>query len=177
MKKFTGIPTIILALSFIAFIVWFFFIRIHKIAYVDASKILQEYKGAVEARKELETKGQQWQANIDTLSADLQRSISSYEKSGGKNDADRKKIEQQQDGLNRYRQAIHQNASEEEAKVTQEVVGKINDFIKSYGKDKRYKLILIASQVGTIAYAEEAMDITPDVLQKLNDQYQSKKTL
>jgi outer membrane protein len=45
------------------------------IVYVDSVKLLNEYKGMVEARAAYQKKAGTWQANIDTLTAELQASI------------------------------------------------------------------------------------------------------
>lgn len=170
MKKLIFYLTTVTSLISIAFFSWYFFIRIERIAYIDAARILREYKGAVDARKELEGKTQQWQANIDTLTADVQKAISEYEASQKKDQAGRNRIREKQNQLTRYQQAIQQNATEEEAKATSQVVEKVNAFLATYGKEHGYKLILIANQVGTIAYAAEGMDITDEVLKILNSE-------
>jgi outer membrane protein len=41
----------------------------------------------------------------------------------------------------------------------------------TYGKQHNYKIILIANQSGTIAYAREGLDITPEVIEGLNKDY------
>src|SRR5215217_4340025 len=51
-----------------------------KIAYVDSAVIINEYKGAMSARKGYETKAKVWQANIDTLSQGVQNAIKKHEK-------------------------------------------------------------------------------------------------
>lgn len=170
MTKLTKVLSLAVSLFFAAFLSWYFFIRSDKIAYVDATKILQGYNGAIEARKELDGKIKQWQANIDTLTADVQKAISEYEASRKKDDHARDLIREKQEQLSRYQRAIQQNAAEEESKANRHVVEKVNTFLAAYGKEHDYKLILIANQVGTIAYAAEGMDITDDVLKMINSE-------
>lgn len=170
MAKLTTIISLAVSLFFAAFLGWYFFIRSDKIAYIDGTKILQEYNGAIEARKELDEKMKQWQANIDTLTADVQNAISEYEASRKKDEHARDLIREKQDQLSRYQRAIQQNAAEEESKATRQVVEKVNTFLVTYGKEHDYKLILIANQVGTIAYAAEGMDITDDILKVINSE-------
>lgn len=55
-----------------------------KIAYVDSVKLLSQYKGIESARRNLEARNAQWQANIDTLEAEVNKAIESYEASKGK---------------------------------------------------------------------------------------------
>ncbi|HEY9001296.1 MAG TPA: OmpH family outer membrane protein [Mucilaginibacter sp.] len=147
-----------------------------KIAYVDSGKILNDYKGSAEAKKAYESKAKMWQANIDTLTNDVKTSIAKYEKSIAtmskkEQDLAKQLIRSKQKQLEDYQRAIQENARQEDGKLTQSVVAQINAYLTKYGKAHNYKMILIANQSGTIAYAREGLDITSDVLDGLNKEY------
>jgi len=151
-----------------------------KIAYVDSGKILSEYKASDDAKKEYNSKAKVWQANIDTLTNEIKGSIQKYEKSlaskSSKEQAMAKElISAKQKQLTDYQHAIQDNSRQEDAKLTQRIVAQVNAFLLEYGKQHKYKLILIANSSGTIAYAEEGMDITDQVVKELNSQYLTKK--
>lgn len=168
------------SLFILVFILYgFLFFKNDKIAYVDSSKILNEYKGATEAKKAYEYKVKTWQANIDTLTMGVQGAIKKYEKdlagmSTKEQELSKRLIGTQQKQLEDYQRAIQENARQEDGKLTQTVVTQINAFLTDYGKKNNYKMILIASQAGTIAYAREGLDITEDVITELNSQYEIK---
>jgi len=149
-----------------------------KIAYVDSAKILNEYKGSLDAKKAYQSKAKVWQANIDTLTSEVRASIQKYEKSLAtlsKNEQDLSKqlIRSKQRQLADYQHGIQENAKQEDGKLTQNVVAQVNAYLTKYGKKHNYKMILIANQSGTIAYAREGLDITTDVLEGLNADYSS----
>lgn len=163
-------------LAVLGFMGWFFLVHKDKIAYVDASKLLGEYKGAIDVRKEMEGKTAQIQANVDTLTYEVQQLITSYEQEAQKLSEKVRKDRQstiaaKQQQLMQYQQAVRENMLQEDGKASQEVIGEINRFLTGYGKEKHYKLILIASNVGTIAYADEGIDLTNEVLEALNRNY------
>jgi len=51
----------------------------------------------------------------------------------------------------------------------------VNAYLLRYGKKHRYKVILIAAN-GNIAYADERIDLTDDVVESLNREYSDPQT-
>jgi outer membrane protein len=152
----------------------FFFSRSH-IAYVDSSKLLNGYNAMVQARAEFEKKQKVWESNIDSLTKDVQDAIKKYERTAAEG-TDREKqlsrelINGKQKQLYDYQNAIKQNASQEEQRLTQNVLATVNTYLLRYGKKNDYKMILVAAN-GNIAYADPNMDITDKVVEQLNKEY------
>jgi outer membrane protein len=73
-----------------------------------------------------------------------------------------------------YQQAMNTQAQQEDQKMTGEVLTQINAYLKKYGKAHGYKIVMAATEYGNIAYADESLDITADVLKGLNEEYQGK---
>lgn len=154
--------------------------RNDKIAYVDSAKILNDYKGSAEAKKTFQSKAKVWQANIDTLTSEVKGSIQKYEKSIAtmspkEQDLNKQLIQTKQKQLADYQKAIQENAKQEDGKLTQTIVTQINAFLLKYGKSHNYKMILIANQSGTIAYARDGLDITAEVIDDMNNEYAADK--
>jgi len=146
-----------------------------KVAYVDSGKLLNGYKAMVAARKEFEKKQSAWQANIDTLTRDVQDAIKKYEKSAALGSDNEKKLARElittrQKQLYDYQNAIKQNAGQEEQRLTQDVLSTVNSYLLRYGKKNGYKMILVAAN-GNIAYADNDMDITDKIVDDLNKEY------
>jgi len=164
----------------ILFLLFNFFFKNDKVAYVDSAKILNEYKGSAEAKKVYQEKAKVWQANIDTLTNEVKGAIQKYEKSIAtmskkEQDLSKQLIQAKQKQLSDYQNGIQNNAKQEDGKLTQSIVTQINAFLTRYGKQHNYKLILIANQSGTIAYAREGLDITTEVIEQLNNEYSNDK--
>lgn len=163
-------------LTFAALLIlyWRCFSNSENIAYVDSAKLLSEYKGATIARQAYDNKAGTWKANIDTLNREIQIVVSKYERDvAGMSEKERQLMKQliqtKQQQLANYQRAVQENANQESSKLMQGVVSDINAFLLKYGKEHHYKLILIANQSGTIAYAEKQLDITADVIKELNE--------
>ncbi len=150
-----------------------------KTVYVDSNKLVNGYKGMQDAKKVYQQKATQWKANVDTLTSELQAAIMKYEKEVGKMTAKEKSLTQEllrskQKQLGEFQQAMNTKAQQEDGQMTTQVITQINAYLKKYGKKKGYRIIFAATDYGNIAYAEDDMDITEEVLEGLNSEYQGK---
>ena len=147
-----------------------------KLVYVDSAKLVNEYKGMHDARAVYQKKSASWKANIDTLTNEVQQQIMSYENERAKLSIKERQLSEElirtkQKQLIEYQQAINTQAKQEDEKMTSDVVNQINSFLKKYGESNGYKIVMAATEYGNIAYADEGLDITDDVLIGLNKTY------
>ncbi|MEX2235385.1 MAG: OmpH family outer membrane protein [Cyclobacteriaceae bacterium] len=173
-KIFLGIT--VFNFAAILFFLLFSFSTKPKIAYVDSAKLLNEYKGMQNARKAFQSKASVWKANIDTLANEVQLDVATFEK--GKLEMTLKErslseelIETKKKRLFDYQQAINAQAKQEDEKMTSEVLDFINSFLKRYGEENGYEMIMAANEYGNIAFADKNLDLTEEVLGKLNSEY------
>lgn len=131
------------------------------IHYVNPNKLLQGYHGATTQHELFQAKTKVWQQRIDSLGTELQAL--------SKAPVTTRAAKEQQ--LLRYRDAVQQQARQENQRLTQAVLAEINAYLKQYGKDHGYTFILGATESGNIVYAAEGTDLTADVLAGLNAQY------
>jgi len=171
----TNLLLSVLTLLVVFLIVYTLFFSHTKVAYVDSSRLLTGYKAMAEARKAFEAKQATWQANIDSLTQEVQVAIQTYEKTAASGSENEKKMSREiigtkQKQLYDYQNALKQNAAQEEQRINQNVLSTVNAYLLRYGKKHGYKLILIAAN-GNIAYADDDMDITDEVVEALNKEY------
>ena len=177
MQKFIRSPflTVSILVLVIALSIFIFFINPSKIVYVDSGRLLTGYKAMVQAKAEFEKKQASWQANVDSLTNDVQEAIKKYEKTVALGTDKEKQlakefINSKQKDLYNYQNAIKQNAGQEEQKLTQGLFSTVNAYLLRYGKKHGYKLILIANN-GNIGYADDGLDITDKIVEDLNKEY------
>lgn len=177
-------PVLAIVLSFIALlgvIVTFFYLKSSsELVYVDVNKLIDGYSRTKIAKADFEKKATTLKANVDSLLTDWQKELQNYEKERASLSAKELELKQQllgnkQQQINGYQEAIQKQIQEEDKKTTQTVINDINDYIKEYGKKHGYKIIFGASGGGNIMYADEATDLTADVLKGLNAEYDKKK--
>jgi len=132
-----------------------------------------------DARASYQQKASSWKANIDTLTFEVQQEIMNYEKDLQKLSVKEKQLSQElirtkQKQLMDYQQALNAQAKQEDQKMTGEVLTQISAYLKKYGQKNRYKIVIAATEYGNIAYADEELDITQQVLEGLNKEYAGK---
>jgi outer membrane protein len=150
-----------------------------KVVYIDNNVLLEKYQGMIEAKNEFEKTSAQWQANVDTLSKELEGEIKGYEKERGQMTAKERSLKEElinhkQNQFYQYREAMKKKYKDEEEKMTAAVLQKVNGYITDYGKRNNYTIILGANNSGNVVYAQEALDITVPVLDYINKMYAGK---
>ncbi len=147
-----------------------------KTVYVDTGIILTKYKGMKDARVKIEQQTTIMNANVDSLFADFDKEIKSYEKERSKMSKKERQLKEEilrnkQQQLLGYQEATQKKIQEEEQKLTQTPVNEINDYISEYGKKYNCTMILGANGSGNILYAEDAVNITDEILEGLHKEY------
>jgi len=151
-----------------------------KTAYVDTTKLIQEYKEMKDVEQEFTSKSDKVKMQLDSLAQSFQAEVKDYqEKMSGMSAAQRKEIE---DGLMRKQQAIQQQQQmmgnelrQESDVVIDSIVTKVKDYVKDYGKKNNYTYIFGSNESANIMYAKEGLDITEEILEKLNAGIDEKK--
>lgn len=171
-----------LALSTISFLgllclTVFTFTQSTQSAFVRTDVLLEKYKGMIEAKQVYQVKAEDWQANIDTLKAELEAAIKDYESNKSnlgliQQQEQEQQLKKQQDDLVKYNQAIGQKAQQEDQVLMEGILNQVNAFLEVYGKEHGYTIIFGANGTGNIIYGHETRDITSEVLLALNRDYE-----
>lgn len=147
-----------------------------KIVYVNTNKLLAEYQGMKDTQAEFEEKAKSWQSNVDTLGSELETKIKQFQQQ--KTSMSEKEVKLNEELLHtkqqqfvQYREAIQQKAAEEDGKLKEKILAEVNAYIKDYGQQHGYTMIMGATTMGNIVYAEEVIDITNELVKGLNQTY------
>jgi len=150
-----------------------------EMVFIDVNQLLEGYDRTTVVRAEFEEKATALKANVDSLMGDWQKELKLYEKERSSMTKKELSLKQEllstkQQQINSYQQAVQKQLQEEDQKVTQTVINDINDFVKAYGEEKGYRIILGATGSGAIMYADEGADLTEEVLAQLNESFHAK---
>lgn len=151
-----------------------------ELVYVDVNKLLEGYSRTKIVRADFEKKAKLLRSNVDSLVVDWQKELKQYEKERARYTRKELALKQEllgnkQQQINNYQQAIQKQIQDEDKKATQTVINDINDYVKEYGKKKGYRIIFGANSSGNIMYADEATDLTNEILEGLNTEFKGKK--
>lgn len=147
-----------------------------KIVFVDAQRLVNGYTGMKDARREFELKAGSWNAHLDTLKIEVKSRIEEYEANAAKLSAKERSlmeelIQTKQQQYMNYQQVVAEKIKTADQELTSKVLTDVNEYIKKYGSDHGYAIILAATQYGNIAFGQVPLDITDDVLKGLNAGY------
>jgi len=156
--------------------IYIYFFPAQRIAIVDSGKLIEGYKGMAAAKAEYQIKSSTWKSNIDTLSQEVEQLNLKY-KTEEKSMTSRERslsaqlIESKKAQLSNYERAVALQAQQEDARMTNQVVTEINTYLKKYSKKKGYAVLFAATQYGNVAFAEDGIDVTEEVLAGLNAEF------
>ena len=152
-----------------------------KTAYVDTSKLLEEY---IEA-KNIEAK---YKSKSDVMGKELESEVSKFKAEAAnfqKNAQTKGPIWAQENGARlqkkeqelRYAQdSMLQELQRESGNEMDSLVKNVKKFIKDYGKEKSYDYIYGTGEAVSILYAKDQYDITKEITKLLNEKYKSEGT-
>ena len=153
-----------------------------KIAYVDYDSLLLKFDLAQEMQKELIRKEMSINNLIEKERKALQEEAAAFETKVQNNvfatqeraQAEYEKIMKKDQELLQRSQAMIADFEKESFTKSNEVTQNIMEYIKEYNSDAKYDFIL-TKMGGNMLYANEALDITNDVVKGLNAKHSVKK--
>jgi outer membrane protein len=152
-----------------------------EIVYINQDSLVAKYDYIKDMDKRLGDKGKAAQADVQSRQQAIQREIAEYQKAAPTMAADQRQATEQR--LQRKGQEFQQYQQNAGAQVQNEQVGeqtklyeKLVEFTKGYAKEKGYKMILTYQKGNTaMLYGDPSLDVTADVLKRLNDAYAKDK--
>ncbi len=151
------------------------------VVFINQDTLLNKYDYAKDVNKTMQDKGKTAQGDLASRGQAFQREVAEYQKNATTMPADqRQSTEQRLQRENQELQGYQQNATaqfqNEQASQAGKVYDKIADFVKGYSKEKGYKMVLMYSKANpTVLYGDASLDVTADVIKRLNDAYAKDK--
>lgn len=149
---------------------------IPKIAYVNSDTLLEYYDFFQDKRAELEEKAQKLQADYETRAKGLQSEIATFQRNAGSMTMNQARaveedLVKKQQNLAQYQQNLSAELMQEEAKVNEELYEKVAEYLEEYGEEENFKVVLTYTKNSGVLYADDSLDITRVVVDKLNERY------
>lgn len=150
-----------------------------KTAYVDTTKLIQEYTEMKEVEATFTTKSDKVKTQLDSLASGFQEEVQQYQQNmNSLSTAQRQETEERlmrkQQSIQQQQQQMGNQLRQESDVVIDSIVTKVKDYVREYGKENGYTYIFGSNESANIMYAKDGLDITEEILEKLNAGY--KKT-
>lgn len=147
-----------------------------KIAFVDNSIIMDNYKGTIAVHDKMkenlsgaEEKADVLKKEIDDLKSKL---IEQSDRLNNQEIAQFKKaINEKETEYNNFISEINNQLSALEKEAMNPIIKEINEKINKFGHNHNYDIIFGAASYGNIVYSKKVLNITPQVIKYLNDEY------
>jgi outer membrane protein len=152
-----------------------------EIVYINGDTLLVKMDYVKDMNTRLQEKSKAVQADLQSKGEAFQREVGEYQKTMNTLSADqRAATEQRLQRKNQELQAYKENASaqlqNDQAGESEKLYTKIAEATKTYAKEKGYKVVLNTSRTTTtIWYGDASLDVTADVVKRLNDAYAKDK--
>ena len=151
-----------------------------KIGVVQMEKLVYDFKGMKEATKNYTVKIEQWKSQSDSMEVTLkelytQIRLDSLIKNQAKLDKDIRTFVAYKQRYEEHLQVMQEKAGDADKQMTLGVINQVNESIKTYAQEQGYDVILCNSAQQSVGYAKNQVDVTEQVLEFANKQYEGVK--
>jgi outer membrane protein len=150
------------------------------IVYVNTDSLLTKFESYKEVMKGMEAKSFQLDNELKNRGQLFQSKVALFQKqvqAGGLAQdvaqTRQAQLQQEQQEIVSYRDQQAQLLSKEQAMKTDEVLTKIQNYLKKYSKEAGFQMCLGYSKGGGVLFADESLDVTKTVLEGLNKEYKA----
>lgn len=155
--------------------------RADNIAYINADTLSEKYQYFKDVQAKLEEKIKKAQSDLQSKGQAFQREIAEYqEKAGTMSASERQSTEERlarkQDELGRLDQNASASIAQDEATEFNNVYTSITEYLRKHAEENGYTLVLTYSNTNpTVLYIDPSLEITKEVIEALNKDYNTKK--
>ena len=156
------------------------------IVYFNLDRVLNEYDMANDLRSVVESKAQGIQEEVNRRGNKLQNDVNSFQEKINKGlitrsvaEVQGQKLEQQRNDFNNFANQKTQEIAEDQQVMMNNIGDALKTFLDKYASDNSYAMV-IATQgdilPAPVAAADSSLDVTDDIIVKLNDEYVKTKS-
>lgn len=152
-----------------------------EIVYINQDSLLSKYEFVKDSNKRLKDKGDAASNDVGSREQALQREFADYQKNANTMSADQRaateqRLQREGQTFQQYKQNAGAQIQNEQLAEQTKLYDKVSDFLKAYAKEKGYKMIFTFQKGNpTLMYGDASLDVTVDVLKRLNDAYAKDK--
>lgn len=147
-----------------------------KTAYVDTTKLIQEYKEMKDVEADFTTKSDSVKRQLDSIARTFQQEVQAYQAemnsmSQTQRQEKEQELMQKQQRIQQQQQMQGNQLREQSDAVIDSIVDKVKDYVAEYGEENGYTYIFGSNESANIMYAKDGKDLTQEILDNLNEKY------
>lgn len=152
------------------------------IVYVDLDRIVQEYDMASDLGAVVETKVKNIQDEVNRRGKQLENEMMDFQNKINKGlitrsvaEVQGQDLQEKQAKFNEYANQKNNEVIEEQTVMMNQIADAIQTFMAKYNQEKKYTMILTNQSGVPVITADPSLDITDDVIARLNEEYIKEK--
>lgn len=151
-----------------------------KIAFVRSDTLVKRYTYLEDIQKQFEDKSKKLDQEYRNRAQGLQNEFNEYQRNVGnltlsQARAVEENLTKKEQNLRLYEQSLSQELANEQARIQKELYDRVTAFLKSYGQEKGFTVVLKFDPTSDVLFAGDSLDITEEVVAGLNLQYDKEK--
>jgi outer membrane protein len=152
-----------------------------RIAYFNSDSIRENYKLFADEKVKMEGEMKQAQSRLVNEQKKFEAEVAEFQQRAEfltitERESREKKLGQKQQELMMLEQNLSDQLANKEADVNKRIFSNVEKFLDTYSKKNKFNYILSYTQGGQIWYADKKFEITNDMLNELNAEYEKNKT-
>ncbi|MBO7478242.1 MAG: OmpH family outer membrane protein [Salinivirgaceae bacterium] len=153
------------------------------IAFIDVDSILVNYKLAIELNDAFMKKSANMENKLRRDADALQKDIETFQDKVQKGiflttqraEEEQQRLLMRQQEFQKLQDEYNGQLAAEQQNMTSQLFEKISEYVVKYNTPERYKFILTRTIGGSMWYANESYNITNDIIEGLNAEYDANK--
>lgn len=152
------------------------------IACVNSDSILVHYELVTELRKQLEESHAKKQQEIEGLKKTFDKKVADFQQKTSANTytpelakINEQQLLQEQQKIMGLQEQYANDLSQQELDLNIQLLDSVTNFLKRYNKTYKFDYILNIKKGGDVFLSNETLDITKDVIEQLNKEYNARK--
>ncbi|MFN3840838.1 MAG: OmpH family outer membrane protein [Cyclobacteriaceae bacterium] len=150
------------------------------VAYINSDSVLKHYEYIKAQAEILEAKKKKVEQDYVNRAQSLQGEITAYQRNMnnmtiGQVRTLEEDLAKKQQNLQLFEQRITQEFMNDQAKLNEELYKRVTTFLKKYGEEKGLQMVFKLDPGSDILYGQGALDITNEVITRLNEEYRAEK--
>ena len=154
-------------------LVGFYLFKTKPAAWVELPKVFNDFEYKKELEKNYIKSEEARKKILDSLELELQVMYKGFELKRDKEIPETTKAEFQvkRENFLRKKEQFQQDDAQMKSEFNSQIYKQLSQYVKDYGKEKGYSIVLGAEGSGVILYGNEENNITEEVLQYINNKY------
>ncbi len=145
-----------------------------KVVYADLTEVFNQFEMKKELQQKLESEIGQKKQLLDSVMFKLSLAKSKAEDPAATEEV-KWEYQQMQNYFFQEKRAFDDYSMAQTQNYDAQILKQMTQYIEDYGKEQNYKLILGKNESGNVLFGNEPSDITNDLVEAINKNYQGKE--